>query len=156
MAVKLSVGLQKKVGLPDYGSLGASCYVEFEIDGSLLSNDQEGFQQKVRGAFIACHQAVADELARNQNGKPATHGNGHSNGNGNGNGHRRRDNTRKATASQVRALHAIADRNSINLAGVLQERFGTHQAEDLSITEASGLIDELKVAANGNGHGGNR
>ena len=155
MAVKLSVGLQKKVGLPDYGSLGASCHVEFEIDGSLLSNDQEGFQQKVRGAFTACHQAVADELARNQKGELTANGNGHSKGNGNGNG-RRRDNTRKATASQVRALHAIADRNSINLAGVLQDRFSITQPEDLSITEASGLIDELKSQANGNGSGGRR
>mgnify|MGYP003351377640 CR=1 FL=1 len=34
MGVKLSVGLQKKVGLPEFGSLGASCHVEFEIVGT--------------------------------------------------------------------------------------------------------------------------
>ena len=31
MAMKISVGLQKKVGQPNFGSLGASCHVVFEI-----------------------------------------------------------------------------------------------------------------------------
>ncbi len=38
MAVKVSCGLQKKIGQPDYGSLGASCQVEFEIDVSLIES----------------------------------------------------------------------------------------------------------------------
>ena len=66
MAVTLSVGLQKKVGLPDYGSLGASCHVEFEIDRSLIDHDLDGFHQKVAGAFAACRQAVNDQLAQQQ------------------------------------------------------------------------------------------
>jgi hypothetical protein len=47
MAVKLSVGLKQKVGLPRDSSRGASCHVEFEIDHSLLDSDLEGFHQKV-------------------------------------------------------------------------------------------------------------
>ncbi len=32
MALKLNVGVSRKVGLPDYGSVGASCNLELEID----------------------------------------------------------------------------------------------------------------------------
>ena len=46
--LKVSVGLSKKVGLPEYGSLGASCHVEVELDSALLQNDLEKFQQHVR------------------------------------------------------------------------------------------------------------
>jgi hypothetical protein len=89
----------------------------------------------------------------------AANGNGHQNGNGrhngNGNGHAtaRRSGGRRATASQARALRAIADRQGLDLAADLQNRFGVQTPEDLSITEASSLIDELKSSANGHGSG---
>ena len=152
MAVKLSVGLQKKVGLPDYGSLGASCHVEFEIDRSSLDSDLDGFHQKVRGAFAACQQAVSDQLARQQSDQSASHGNGH-NGNGHGysNGNGQRGNSRPATASQARAIRAIAGRNRIDLQQLLGDRFNIDRPEDLSISDASSLIDELKGPAESNG-----
>jgi hypothetical protein len=53
-------------------------------------------------------------------------------------------NGRKATASQVRTLHAIAARGGYDLAETLQESFGIDRAEDLAISEASELIDSLK------------
>jgi hypothetical protein len=58
MPLKLNVGLSKKVGLPDYGSLGASCHVEVELEGSLIHHDLESFQRHVKNAYVACHQAV--------------------------------------------------------------------------------------------------
>ena len=159
MPLKLSVGLSKKVGLPDYGSLGASCNVEVELDGSILQHDLDAFHRQVRNAFAACHQAVHEQLGKEQHDSSATNGNGHgvddkaaANGNANG---RRRDNTRRATASQVRALNAITDRRQLDLAGLLAERFGTRDPAELSIVEASGLIDELKGSAS-NGNGGRR
>ena len=69
---------------------------------------------------------------------------------------RRRDGTRPATASQVRALNAIADRRKLDLPALLVDRFQIHDAASLTITEASSLIDELKGEAAGNGHGGRR
>ncbi len=157
MPLRLNVGLQKKVGLPDYGSLGASCNVEVELEGSLIERDLESFQRHVQNAFTACRQAVQDELARQQPSAVSPGENGHGaapNGNGHTNGASRpavrvRPSSgleRKATKSQVRALHAIADRQRLDLAAELQQRFGMGRPEDLSIKQASGLIDEFNRA----------
>ena len=66
MAMKISVGLQKKVGQPNFGSLGASCHVEFEIDPSLVESNIDGFHNKVNGAFLACRQAVNAQLRQQE------------------------------------------------------------------------------------------
>jgi hypothetical protein len=149
MSLKLNCGLSKKIGQPDFGSLGASCSVEVELSHDLVFSDLETFQRHVRNAYVACAQAVNDELSRHQQVPNAATSNGHgANGNGhtapNGNG-KPRSNARRATASQVRALHAIANRQGFDLAETLQE-FGTRRPEDLSIIEASQLIDTLKAA----------
>ena len=163
MAVKLSVGFQKKSGMPNYGSLGATCQVEFEIDPSLLQGDLEGFHEKARRAFSACQQAVNDQLARSgANGLAApTNGPNHSPGTapcnghavqGNGDGRKNASGTiRQATQSQARAIRAIADRQGLDLPQLLNERFNVDQPEELSIREASNLIDELKAPANDQG-----
>ena len=69
--MKTVVGLCKKVGLPDYGSLGATCHVEFDLVQELVQDDPTAFHQHVRDAFAACSEAVHEELAR-QSGESAT------------------------------------------------------------------------------------
>ena len=158
MAVTLSVGLQKKVGLPDYGSLGASCHVEFEIDRSLIDRDLDGFHQKVAGAFAACSEAVNGQLAQQQAHSDSRPVNGNSNGMGHHTGHthhtghsgsdqQARQNGGTATQGQVRAIFAIARRQRVDPANLVRERFNVDRPEDLSIREASTLIDELKRGA---------
>ena len=152
MAVTLSVGLQKKVGLPDFGSLGASCHVEFEIDRSLIDHDMEGFQRKVASAFAACRQAVNVQLLQPLAPSVPLDGNGHSSHNSgrnghaqtNGNGQGARQQVGTATQSQVRAIFAIARRQAVDPTNLVRERFHLDRPEDLSIREASMLIDELK------------
>lgn len=156
MPVTIHVGLAKKIGQPDFGSLGASCNVQFEASSGLLEDDLEAFHRQVRNAYVACRQAVQDELDREQQPDTTANGNGHSaanNGNGhNGNGHangKPHSNGRKATASQIRALHAIASRQGFDLLDALRERFGFIRPEDLGIGQASDLIAELTGTPNG-------
>jgi hypothetical protein len=137
--LKLNVGLSKKIGESNYGSRGAAVNLELEVESALVEQP-ERLRERIRGLFAMATAAVDEELS----GVAASNGNGH------GNGHRR-DNTRKATASQARALHVIADRQRVDLAGLLRQRFGVDQAGDLSITEASALIDEMKSPVSGKG-----
>ena len=65
MPLRLNVGVSKKLGLPAYSSIGASCNLEVELETGLL-RDLAGFRDRVQGAFLAAQQAVDDELARLQ------------------------------------------------------------------------------------------
>jgi hypothetical protein len=168
MPLRLNVGLQKKVGLPDYGSLGASCHVEVELDGSIIERDLDAFHRHVQNAFAACRQAVQDELARNageqrggngtahggngspSNGTPAPHDGRQTNGNGGNAGNGAATSFgRRATRSQVRALHAIATRQRFDLAAELQQRFGVSRAEDLALKQASEAIQAFNTVGSG-------
>ena len=147
MPITINVGLSKKVGTANYGSVGATCTVNFEAGHDLLESDLAGFHQKVRNAFVACRQAVQDELARELNApasnggttvEPAkaangTNGNGassnHANGNGangngqhaNGNGYATNGNGNgKSVASEKQMTYARQLAGQIKGLGVLK------------------------------------
>ena len=145
MPVQINVGVAKKVGQPNFGSAGATCNVEFELDGGFDNGSTEKFQKAVRRAYVACREAVEAERTGQEQGSqsqlggqhqaPATNRMANQSNPGNPN--------RGATTSQVRAIHAIANRNGVAVAGVLGQ-FNVSRPEDLSIREASSLIDQLK------------
>jgi len=165
MPLTLNVGVSRKVGLPDYGSIGASCNLQMELDAGLLEHDLAAFQARIRGAYVAAHQAVHDELSRLQAPGEATSeqscpaaivnkpANGDRRANGNGHGavekvQSNRPRARKpATASQLKAILAIARRLDADLVGLLRQEFNVERPEDLSLRQASQLIDLLKASA---------
>ena len=155
MPLKLNVGLSKKIGQPDYGSLGASCHVEVELDHALLDSDLEGFQQRARQAFSACRQAVHDELARHTGNQPVgdpakpaeAASNGHTRPATNG------ETSHRASRKQLDYVQQLA--GQITGLGVrkledLAHRMFSKPLADLSSLDASGLIDTLKQIKAGN------
>ena len=151
MPLKLNVGLSRKVGLPRYGSVGASCAVEVELDQGLLFHDIDTLHQKVQEAFAACRQAVAEELDRQEAGSadsdvvpPENNGHGSST-----NEQRHAEHWTyplPATERQKQAIEGIAARQRIHLPRFLRERGGKDCLNDLTRAEASRLIDELQAA----------
>ena len=65
MSVKLNLGVSKKIGLPEYSSASGTCFLEVEVDSSVLDNP-ETFQRKVREVYAACRVAVEEELANHR------------------------------------------------------------------------------------------
>ena len=159
--LKLHAGVSKKVGLPGFSSASASCTIEAELDSSLLQ-DHEGFQIVVQRAYQSCEKAVQDQIARltsepqsepsqpqeviEVRTSPAISGARITTNSAVTNRAVFRDapSPRPATASQVKAIRAIAARRKIDLVGLLRERFGLTTADELGIRQASALIDELK------------
>jgi hypothetical protein len=170
--LKLHAGVSKKVGLPGFSSASASCTIEAELDSSLL-NDTAGFQIVVQRAYKSCEQAVQDQIARlTSDDQPETTQHqppeivevrtaptitGASVNRLSAPQFSTQPSPRPATASQVKAIRAIAARRKIDLVAVLRERFGLTTADELGIRQASNLIDELKsdepttAGSNGNG-----
>ncbi len=172
--LKLHAGVSKKVGLPGFSSASASCTIEAELDSNLLQ-DREGFQLVVQRAYQSCEQAVQDQIARltsdgpDESSQPNTQPQEvievRTSPAISGVPVTRiptaqftsQPSPRPATASQVKAIRAIAARRKIDLVGMLRERFGLTTADELGIRQASALIDELKgdegtnPGTNGNG-----
>ena len=164
MPVNINVGLSKKIGTTNYGSTGASCSVQFEAGHDLLDNDLKAFHAKVQNAFIACRQAVQDELAHVQ-GNESTDGTSNNvvenngadtkstfdtskypvaNGHGpNGNSHNRHT----ASVKQLDYARLLAKQvqglGIRRLEALANTMFGKPLAA-LTSLDASGLIDTLK------------
>ena len=156
MPMNIKVGLAKKVGLPAYGSLGATCEVTFEAEYRLLDADLEGFHQRVKNTFAACRQAVQEELTRQQQPPGSTNGNGHAeeprpadappsapahNGNGRGVSEKQLDYARQL----ARQLQGVGIRR---LEALAQKLSGKSLAA-MSSLDASGLIHTLKAVKAG-------
>lgn len=149
--LKLNVGLSRKVGEANYGSRGASCHVEIELDGSLIQHDLDGFHRHARNAFRACRQAVTDELvrcdtpegdtpppSRSSTSEPGANGNGHRNGTNGGGASQKQLNYANQLAGQINGLGVR------RLETLTNKMFGKPMA-GLSSLDASSLIDTLKA-----------
>jgi hypothetical protein len=134
----MNVGLNRKITDNNYGSRGASVNVELELDSGLV-NEPAKLQEKIRQLFGLVRTSLVEEL--NGGGQPVSTGNGQQ---ANGNTGQKTNAPRPATQSQVKAIHAIARNQGLNVAQLLRDRFHVAKPDDLTISEASQLIDQLK------------
>lgn len=167
MPIKLNIGLSRKVGETNYGSRGASINLEVELDNGVLNNPGQ-LRDRVHDLYVLARQSVDEELQRPADAGPSepshVNGNGHGriNGNANGNGHanghasnsnghrngqHKRVEVAGATQSQIRAIFAITKRQGRDPHQVINDRYRVHKMEELTIREASAIIDELKNGA---------
>jgi hypothetical protein len=163
MPVRLNVGASKKVGEANYGSRGASVNIEMELDSGLIAEPNK-LREKIRQLFTLVRSSLAEEL--NGNGRkeetstpPAPSASAQLNGsspaqpsNSNRNQQAQRSSTvRLATPAQVKALYAISRQKGADLRGLLRERFSVGRPDDLTVSQASSLIDDLKAQTRGEG-----
>ena len=138
MAIRANVSFTKKLGQPDYGSVGAGCSLDVELDSRMLELDPDAVRGQLGLAYLACRQAVEKQLSSFEQPHRPTNG---------------RDpalesqpvtSARPSTQSQRRALWAICNRNGLNLEAVCQDEFQARNPDELDIRQASVLIDKLK------------
>lgn len=142
MPLKLNVGLSRKVGEANYGSRGASVNVETELDSGVVQ-EPDKLKERIRQLFGLARSSLDEEL----NGKLI---NGRSQTNGSNGSHNQGEKpARRATKSQVNALFAITRAQDLNLEAILRKQFQVTEPEQLTITEASQLISELKGSQRG-------
>lgn len=163
MPLRLNVGLSRKVGEPNFGSRGASLNLELELDSAIVG-EPERLQERIRELFGLAQQSINEELhgasgaapvsppATNVNGNGASDNNRRhtpprsiANGNGHSRGQQRGSTIPPATASQIRALKAIAERQRLTLENVLHQQYGVGDPAALTIAQASELIDDLNA-----------
>jgi hypothetical protein len=137
MPLKLNVGLSRKIGEQNYGSRGANVNLEMELESALTAQPDK-LQDRIRQLFSLVRASLAEELKNGGNGpnKPAPQ-NGQTS-------YPPSNPPRAATQSQLKAIMAIAKRLRINAVQLARDRFQVRRPEDLSIQQASAIIDELK------------
>jgi hypothetical protein len=165
MTIKINVGVNKKIGLPDYGSAGGHCNIEIEADNSVL-NDVEDFLQRVRDAYEVARMSVEEELSHHRpNGSGNTqsraepqqqrqeqrqeyrNGNSRSDNNSGGNRYIASAKQQNFIASLVKGIKGL---NWQTLDKYCHSKWGSNTSQ-LSPKQASELIDDLKSAKEGKG-----
>lgn len=143
MPTKITVGLQQKVGRPNFGSLGASCHLELSLDEQ-DTRDPERLRTHVQDAFAVCRQRIAEALQKAAAETTESSFTGPTVSTTSGSAASRNGRSqRPATAAQLRAIRAIVGRHGLSLAEPLQTHFGHQNLQQLSLQQASQLIDVL-------------
>lgn len=155
--ININVGVSKKIGLPEYSSVGADCHLSLELPYDLLDHPEE-LRRKIQGAYALVAAAVADELARQQ-GAPAGRPEPPPNGLPKPAPQPRAARPRKSepparvpfrdsgtlpiTDKQLRAIRALVRSTGADLDDLLSAH-GVHRLDELELKQASRLIDQLR------------
>ena len=170
MTIKINIGVNKKIGLPEYGSAGSHCNIEIEADNSILDN-AEKFLQRVNDAYELARLSVDNELAHHRQGndrlgnagqssgvrqpkvEPAPpkqeyrqeYRSDHSAGSSAGTRYVASDKQQRFIAALVKGIKGLDWKTLDRYCGV---QFGKSPSQ-LTPKEASALIDDLKEAKEG-------
>jgi hypothetical protein len=155
MTIKINVGVNKKIGLPDYGSAGSHCNIEIEADNSVLQ-DTEQFLQRVQDAYEVARQSVEAELENHRTGNTSSSRKEQA--------HEQRQEYRSNNNASSASGYGIASAKQQQfIASLLKgvkgldwrkldkycdNKFGK-ACSQLSPKEASALIDDLRAAKSG-------
>jgi hypothetical protein len=135
MPLKLNIAMSRKIGEPNYGSRGATVGLEMEVDSSLVDQPRQ-LHERIGRLFQLAKASIDHELGCPSAAPNAEAGSSESR-------------IKLATANQIRAIHAIANRQNVDLIEELRSRFGVYRVEELTLHQASRLIDAIKSSANG-------
>jgi hypothetical protein len=136
--IKLNAGISRKIGEPNYGSRGASVNVELELESAVV-NDTDALHEKIRRLFALAKKSVDEELGISTSAPT----------NGGGSNVRSNGETRPATDKQKHAIAAICSDNGFDGDQEAMHLFD-RPVNQLTLPEASQLIDRLKDLRNGN------
>ena len=147
--LRISVGTSRKL-TQDYNSKGFDIHLDGELPCDVI-NDPNALAEKANELFQLAEDLINEQVAKHANGSPAgaveTHRPGSrelSNRNEHSNGSDRGPRT-GITAAQRRAIA-----NMLRRAGegdgtqLVRDEYGVNSIDELSIKEASTLIDDLK------------
>jgi len=156
MPMRITAGLSRKQGLPGYGSVGASCQLEFEVDVGLLEHDLDGLHERIRSAYAACSQAVSDELTRQQLGSvetPVTRSgsSAHRTSPAEANGCDRQRATERQLAYIRQLASQVQEQGGQKWEAIARAWLDRHLTR-LSSKQASDLIDSLKARKEAGNH----
>jgi len=144
--IKLNAGVSRKVGEPNYGSRGATVNVELELESS-AAQDTHLLHDRIRKLFAIAREAVAEELGLSmQTGAPSQTAPPPASQSAVAHGNRPPD--RQASEAQIRAINAICNRRGLDPHAESHHRLG-RSIQDLTLPEASTLIDQLKQPQDG-------
>jgi len=162
MTIKINVGVNKKIGLPDYGSAGGHCNIEIEADNSILDNADQ-FLQRVQDAYELARRSVEEELLHHRPNANAVQSRAEPQqqrqeqrqeyrGNYSGGYTGGNSGNRIASAKQqqfiANLVKAVKGLNWQTLDKYCTSKWGTNTSQ-LSPKQASELIDELQAAKAG-------
>jgi hypothetical protein len=148
MPVTINVGFSEKLGQPEFGSIGASCHIECQLDAPILASP-DAFRAKTRELYAACSTAAKEELARHRasagaspkNGSKSPNGTGRPPANGSATNHR-------ASKRQLDFLEQLARQTpqvGVRRLESMAQRICQKPVAELSSFDASSLIDTLKA-----------
>jgi hypothetical protein len=151
MSMRITVGLSRKIGQGSTGSQEGFVHLETEV-GDDVASDPGKLREKVRQLLGLVRSSLAEERSGGPNqtstlparetasppaatSAPATDNSG------------QRGAVRLATQAQVKAIYAISRKSGIVLDELLHERCRVRRPDELTLQQASTLIDELKRTA---------